>query len=73
MSYYYPYWIPYYLTPPMPYDPLAMMYLTMQWLWVPYYYALTIEMYRALIDTWRKAIEATIKALEEAKSTSSSR
>ncbi len=69
---YYPYpYIPYYVPPLVPYDPFTMMYLAMQWLWVPYYYALTIEMYRAVIETWRKAVEAMTKALSEASARTS--
>ena len=60
---------PYYPYPPMlPYiDPLYMMYVTMQWIWIPYYYALTIEMYRAIIEAWRRTIEAITKSIEGLK------
>ena len=63
---YYPYPYPY-LVPPVMYDPMYLMYMMMQWLWVPYYFALTIEIYRTMIDAWRKSIETMTKAIESYK------
>lgn len=50
-------WYPY---PPLPFDPLALASL-MMW---PLYYALMFEMYRAVIETWKKAVEALAKPSE---------
>ncbi len=59
------YWWYYY--PPMPfYDPMAMMAYTMQWMIVPYYYALYMEMFKATLDAWKKAVEALTSTLAQA-------
>ncbi len=57
--YYYPYY-------PMPYDPFTLMNVLMQWTIWPYYYAMFFETYKAMIDTWRKALEGLSKAFEKA-------
>ncbi len=69
MSYLYPY-PPYppaypiqYPYPPI--DPAYMMYWMLQWITYPYYYALTLEMYKAMIETWKKTLEAFMKTLEQ--------
>jgi len=59
------YWYPYY--PPyivFPYDPIALMYSVMQWLWYPYYVALTLEIYRITLESIRKAMEMLTKSME---------
>ena len=55
----YPWYYYYY---PMPYDPFTLM----QWTVWPYYYAMFFETYKAMIDTWRKALEGLSKAFEKA-------
>ena len=55
------YWWWYYSLPYIPYyiyDPMTMMLYMMQWMIIPYYYALYMEMFKAALDTWRKALEA---------------
>ncbi len=59
--YYYPY------TPPLPYDPFIMMNMMMYSMIYPYYYALMLEMYRAMIDAWRKSLEVLTKSVEVSK------
>ena len=58
------YWYyPGYLYPMMPYDPFALMNIMMYWMIWPYYYALIFETYKAMIDTWKKAIESLTKSI----------
>ncbi len=58
--YYPPVYTPYYM-----YDPMAMMAYMMQWMTIPYYYALYMEMFRATLDAWRKAIEAISASISQ--------
>ncbi|RLG80871.1 MAG: hypothetical protein DRO40_10555 [Thermoprotei archaeon] len=55
---------PYWYYPPMPPDPMYLMATAYQWLVIPYYYMLTLEMYRAIIDIWKKSIENLTKMTE---------
>ncbi len=59
--YYLPYYVPPYITPY--YDPITLMYVTMQWLWIPYYFAITIEMYRAILEAWKRIVEVMTRSL----------
>jgi len=67
---YYPY-APYYWypTPYLP-DPTYLMMTAFQWVVYPYYYMILFEMYRAIIDTWRKSLELITKSLETKGATS---
>ncbi|HDI31357.1 MAG TPA: hypothetical protein ENF80_00920 [Thermofilum sp.] len=57
------YWWPYY--PYMyPLDPTYMMTTLMQWIIYPYYYVVTLEMYRAMIDAWRKSLDLLMRSFE---------
>jgi len=58
---YYPYY--WYPAPYMP-DPTYLMMSAFQWIIYPYYYMMLFEMYRAIIDTWRKSLELITKGLE---------
>ncbi len=56
-----PYYPPYYYLPPppppLPYDPLALAMLAVELAVWPQYYSLMLEMYRAVIEAWRKTLE----------------
>jgi len=60
-----PYYYPYYWYP-LPYimDPTYLLGMTFQWIIYPYYFMMTMEIYRAIIETWRRSLEALTKALE---------
>ncbi|ADI31658.1 hypothetical protein [Staphylothermus hellenicus] len=66
----------YYAYPPAPippygcypfYDPEYLTAVMTQYMIYPYYYMLTIEIYRTMLDTWRKTMETFIKSLEQYK------
>ncbi len=58
-------WYSYYPYPPPPvYDPISMMYLALQWIWYPYYMALSLEIYRTALETIRRAMEMLTKTME---------
>jgi len=54
-------YIPYYM-----YDPMAMMMYMMQWMIIPYYYALYMEMFRATLDAWKRTLEAISASITQA-------
>jgi len=68
-SYYYPwsyyplYW--YYMPPPV--DPMYLMMIIYHWITIPYYYMLMFEMYRTLINVWKKSVEELTKVTSEVK------
>lgn len=62
MVYWWYYYPPVYY-PMLYYDPMAMMSYMMQWMTIPYYYAMYMEMFRAMVDAWRKAVESMTTGL----------
>lgn len=67
-----PWFYRYILPPSMPHsyyppilDPVYLATLMTQYMMYPYYYTLTIEIYKTLLDAWRKTMEAFIKSLEQ--------
>ena len=45
-------------------DPTYLIGMTFQWIVYPYYFMMIMEIYRAIIETWRRSLEALTKALE---------
>ena len=56
------YW--YYYYPPIPPDPIYLMNTLMQAIMYPYYYYISIEMYKSLLELWKKTIENITKSFE---------
>ena len=68
--YWYWYTYPYYYPPmtPLPYyppDPGYLASLMTQWILYPYYYVLTLEMYKTIFEAWKKTIDALTKNLQQ--------
>jgi len=52
------YWYGY--PPILPYDLFYLMPTMFYWMIIPYYYSIYLEVFRAAIETWRKAFEKMV-------------
>lgn len=61
-GYYYPYYA--YYAPPVPVlDPGYLMWMMYYWMMYHYSYVVTMEIYRQLMEVWRRYAEALAKSL----------
>ena len=45
-----------------PFDLYYLMPMMFQWMMIPYYYMIYLEVFRAAIDAWKKALESISKS-----------